>query len=182
MLLIILPYVFLVLHVLSFVLISSVVNCHRGLLSASFWVIVQVKKDIVFLIKLIKNYVSSHVVFLEHISFFSIHASSYNATKSALIHIDHFTLDTNTVSPSISQAPAPVSNNVFCRVPTDSSADFGTLVPNATIAPSPPMAVQSPSETTAPSPLPLHHSTCSLSLLNYQILLTLVILALSLPF
>lgn len=66
-----------------------------------------------------KLYVSHHVVFLEHISFFSIPASSHNGTKSDLIHIDHFTLDTDTVPQTVSQAPSPVSDNVSYKVPTD---------------------------------------------------------------
>ena len=100
-------------------------------------------------------------MFLEHISFFSIHGSSHNLIKFDLIHIDPFTLDTNTVSPSVSQAPAPVSDNVSYRVPTDSSVDSGTLVPDATIAPSLPPADQSPFETVAPLPPPFRHSTRS---------------------
>ena len=120
-------------------------------------------------------------MFFEHILFFSIPASSHNLTKSNLIHIDPFTLDTNTVSPSVSQAPAPISNNVSCRASTDSSTDYGTLVPDATIAPSPPTTDQSPPETTAPPP-PLRHSTRSRKSTKLSDLLTFVILALSLPF
>ena len=58
MLLIIRPCAFLVSPVLSFVLILSVVNCHHGLLCVSFWVMIQIKKDIIVLIQLLKKYMS----------------------------------------------------------------------------------------------------------------------------
>ena len=62
-----------------------------------------------------KLYVSRHVVFLEHIPFFSIPDSPHNMTKSDLIRIDPFSEDQDTVfshSPStidigISASDAP---------------------------------------------------------------------------
>ena len=80
-----------------------------------------------------KLYVYRHVVFFEHITFFSIPTSSHNVTMSDLIYIDHFTLDIDTVPLTVSQAPFLVSKNVSCRVPIDSSVDFGTLAPDTTI-------------------------------------------------
>ena len=77
-------------------------------------------------------------MFREHITFFSIPASSHNVIRSDFIHINHFTLDTDTVPPIVSQAPTPVSYNVSCRFPIDSSVDYGTLVPDTIIAFSPP--------------------------------------------
>ena len=48
-----------------------------------------------------KLYVSRHVVFLKHIPFFSIPASTHNLTKSELIHIDPFSDNTYSFSPQV---------------------------------------------------------------------------------
>ena len=60
---------------------------------------------------------------------------------------------------TVLQVLSPVLVNVSYKVPTDSSVDSSILALETTIAPSPPIAAQSPPETVA-SPLPLHHSTC----------------------
>ena len=68
-----------------------------------------------------KLYVSRHVVFLEHIPFFSVPASSHNMTQNDLIRIDPFDIDTDEV------------------VHTD------TLVPETHTPPTPPATIAHPS-------------------------------------
>lgn len=48
-----------------------------------------------------KLYVSRHVLFLEHIPFFSIPATTHNLTKSDLIHIDPFSVHTDSFPPQV---------------------------------------------------------------------------------
>ena len=67
-----------------------------------------------------------HVLILEHILFFSISFSSYNLTKSDLIHIDPFFDDQDSLS--------PITNTI----------DISTLIPNAPSTSSFPMAPQAP--------------------------------------
>jgi hypothetical protein len=58
-----------------------------------------------------KLYVSHHVVFLEHIPFFSITCTTHSLTKSDLIHIDLFSEDSDSLSsqgPSTSDTPSHV--------------------------------------------------------------------------
>lgn len=91
-LLIILSYMCLVAHVLFSVLvlrlISYVLPQH-----VFFVVMVKVKKAIIVMILLLKNYVSRHVFFLEHIPSFSISNTSQQVSKSYLICIDPFLYD-----------------------------------------------------------------------------------------
>lgn len=63
----------LILPILSFDLMSRIVNCPLDLLFVSFWVIVQGNRHVVVLIQLVKNYISLIMLcFLEHIPFFLI--------------------------------------------------------------------------------------------------------------
>jgi len=58
-----------------------------------------------------KLYVPHHVVFLEHIPFFSITCTTHSLTKSDLIHIDLFSEDSDSLSsqgPSTSDTPSHV--------------------------------------------------------------------------
>lgn len=86
-----------------------------------------------------KLYVSRHVVFLEHIPFFSIPSTTHSLTKSDLIRIDPFSTDSDSLS---SQVPS-TSN-------TDHSACTDTLLSGIPEAPSSPMVPQAPSETVDP--------------------------------
>ena len=100
-------------------------------------------------------------MFVVHIPLFSIPTSFYNASKSDLIHIDPFTLDTNTVPQTVSQTPSSVSDNVSCRVPIESSADSGAwllILPLLLLLQQ--LPAQLPPET-AVTPPPLRHSTGS---------------------
>ena len=62
----------------------------------------KVKRDIGVLIQLLKNFVSRHVVFLEHISFFSFPSSIHDLTRSDLLHIDPFFEDCSNLSSQVS--------------------------------------------------------------------------------
>ena len=84
-----------------------------------------------------KLYVSRHVVFLEHIPFFSIPASSHNMTKSDLLCIDPFNTDTEEDSPTN---------------PTSSSTESGTLVPEISAPHVPPSATTQLSPEVADDP------------------------------
>ena len=98
-----------------------------------------------------KLYVSRHVVFLEHIPYFSIPASAHNMTKSDLIRIDPFAVHDAIVPPvDVPQSSPTLSDHNSCRVPTNISSDTGTLAPDMPIASSPSTAAQSSSETTTP--------------------------------
>ena len=99
-----------------------------------------------------KLYVSRHVMFLEHIPFFSIPTSTHDMTKSDLIRIDPFSDDTDnlsspvpcttdTDSPSVSSPSIPITPfplHYSRRFRTITSADTGTSLidPPATQAPS----------------------------------------------
>ena len=67
------------------------------MLFVSFLIIVKVKWGISVLIQLLKNFVSRHVVFLEHIPFFSIPSSINDLTRS-VIRLDPFYEDSNNLS------------------------------------------------------------------------------------
>lgn len=75
-----------------------------------------------------KLYVSRHVVFLEHIPFFSIPASSHHMTHSDLIRIDPFHLDEEEDPPIV-----PITS-------TDNSTTSDILVPETSTSHSPPTA------------------------------------------
>jgi len=68
-----------------------------------------------------KLYVSRHVVFLEHIPFFSIPSTTHGLTRPDIIDIDPFFEDSDSLSsqvPSTSNTPFPFLNNLyssFCR-------------------------------------------------------------------
>lgn len=92
-LLIILSYMCLVARVLSFVLVLRLISCLLAQHVVFSLVMVNVKKDIIVMIMLLKNYVSCRVFFLEHIPFLSISHMSYQASKIDLIYIDPFLHD-----------------------------------------------------------------------------------------
>ena len=75
-----------------------------------------------------KSYVSRHVVFLEHIHFFSVPASYHNMAQNDFIRIDPFDIDTDEV------------------VHTD------TLVPETQTPPTPPAMTAQPSPEIADQP------------------------------
>jgi hypothetical protein len=88
-----------------------------------------------------KLYVSRHVVFLEHIPFFSIPSATHSLTKSDLIHIDPFFEDSgNDTSPYVRS---------IC---THSSAGTGTLLSGTLEAPFSSTAPQASSEIVDPPP------------------------------
>lgn len=62
-----------------------------------------------------KLYVSHHVIFLEHISFFTISTSFHNMTKSDFIHIDPFSFDTEIVPPLIPRISSPTLDHDSSR-------------------------------------------------------------------
>ncbi|KAH7571721.1 hypothetical protein JRO89_XS04G0125500 [Xanthoceras sorbifolium] len=105
-------------------------------------------------------YVSRHVVFLEHIPFFSIPAVAHNVTKSDLIHIDLFSDHTDSLSPQVpsntvsdsSIVPiVPFPLHYSRRARTIDSADTGTSSSPAD-TPSPPTVYPTPSAIVDPSP------------------------------
>ena len=57
------------------------------------------------------------MLFLEHIPFFSIPNSSYNMTKSNLIHIDHFNIDAEKEPITILHVPTPLLDMILTRLP-----------------------------------------------------------------
>jgi hypothetical protein len=88
-----------------------------------------------------KLYVSRHVVFLEHIPFFSIPSTTHSLTKSDLIHIDPFFEDSG--------------NDTFPYVRsicTHNSAGTGTLLSSTPKAPFSSTAPQASSEIVDPPP------------------------------
>ena len=111
-----------------------------------------------------KLYVSRHVVFLEHISFFSIPSSIHDLTRSNLLHIDPFFEDCSNLSSQVSSTsdapshvlpPSPLHH--IQRVITNSSIGIDTLLYGTPKAPSSPMVPQAPSKIADP---PLCRSTC----------------------
>jgi hypothetical protein len=79
-----------------------------------------------------KLYVSRHVVFLEHISFFSIPSTTHSLTKPDLIHIDPFSEDSdNDTSPHV----RPICTHNFAGTDTLLSgtleAPFSSTAPQA---------------------------------------------------
>ena len=64
-------------------------------------VIVKVKRGIDVLIQQLKNFMSRHVVFLEHIPLFSISSSIHDLTRSDLLHIDPLFEDSNNLSSQV---------------------------------------------------------------------------------
>jgi len=84
--------------------------------------------------------VSRHVVFLEHIPFFSIPSTTHSLTKSDLIHIDPFSEDSgNDTSP-------------YVRSICTNSAGTGTLLSGTPEAPFSSTAPQASSEIVDPPP------------------------------
>ena len=123
----------------------------------------KVKRGISVLIQLLKNFVSRHVVFLEHISFFSIPSSIHDLTRSDLLHIDPFFEDCSNLSSQVSSTsytpshvlpPSPLHH--IQRVITNSSIGTDTLLCGTPEAPSSPMVPQAPSKIADP---PQHRST-----------------------
>ncbi|CAJ2651271.1 unnamed protein product [Trifolium pratense] len=82
-----------------------------------------------------KLYVSRHVVFLEHIPFYSLSSDSHTPTRSELAHIDPFAFDDDISS------DCTIEN---CRADTIATPD--------TNAPSVPTAIQQPLVTIDPTP------------------------------
>jgi hypothetical protein len=95
--------------------------------------------------------VSRHVVFLEHIPFFSIPSTTHSLTKSDLIHIDPFSEDSdNDTSPHVRS---------IC---THNSAGTDTLLSGTPEAPSSSITPQTSSKTVDPPPhqsIRIHKST-----------------------
>ena len=98
-----------------------------------------------------KLYVSRHVVFLEHIPFFSIPFATHDLTRSDLIRIDPFSEDfesflsqvpTTSNSPSHVLPPFPL--HYTQHVCDSSSANIDTLLYRISDAPSSPMVPQVP--------------------------------------
>jgi len=87
-----------------------------------------------------KLYVSRHVVFLEHIPFYSIPSATHGLTRSDLIRIDPFSEDSDSLS---FQVPST-------SIHTDHSAGTDTLLSNAPEAPSSPIVPQASSEIVDP--------------------------------
>jgi len=88
-----------------------------------------------------KLYVSRHVVFLEHIPFFSILSTTHSLTKTDLIHINPFSEDSgNDTSPHVRS---------IC---THNSAGTGTLLSGTLEAPFSFTAPQASSEIVDPPP------------------------------
>jgi len=88
-----------------------------------------------------KLYVSRHVVFLEHIPFFSIPSTTHSLTKSDLIHIDPFSKDSGN------------DTSLYVRsICTHNSASTGTLISGTPEAPFSSTAPQASSEIVDPPP------------------------------
>ena len=93
-----------------------------------------------------KLYVSHYVVFLEHISFFSIPSSIHDLTRFDLICTDPFYEDSDNLSSQVPSTPNTPSHvlHIFPfhhtqRVVTNSSACTNTLVFRTPKAPSSPL-------------------------------------------
>ena len=115
----------------------------------------KVKRGIGVLIQLLKNFVSCHVVFLEHISSFSISSSIHDLTRYDLLRIDPFYEDSNNLSSQVPSATYTPSHHIQ-RVVTNSSACTDTLLFGTPKAPSSPIVPQASSEIVDP---PLRRST-----------------------
>ena len=89
-----------------------------------------------------KLYVSHHVVFIEHIPFFSIPDSHYELKKSDIIHIDPFSEDIDSMPSQVSCTSDIVSSHVY------TSVDTSTLTPDT---PTSSVANQALAETVEPS-------------------------------
>jgi hypothetical protein len=80
-----------------------------------------------------KLYVSRHVVFLEHIPFFSIPSTTHNLTRPDIIHIDPFFEDSDSLS---SQVPSTSNTPFHVRtICTHHSAGTDTLLSGTPEAP-----------------------------------------------
>lgn len=88
-------------------------------------------------------------MFLEHIYFFSIPASSHSVNKYDFIHINPFSNHTEVTLPIVSYSPPTILDH-DARVNTNSFIDTGTLLPDAPIDSSSPWASHVPSEIVAP--------------------------------
>ncbi|CAJ2641032.1 unnamed protein product [Trifolium pratense] len=88
-----------------------------------------------------KLYVSRHVVFLEHIPFYSLSSDSHTPTRSELAHIDPFAFDDDISS------DCTIEN---CR--TDTIATPDTNAPSVPTAIQQPLATVDPTPSTTPSP------------------------------
>ena len=94
-----------------------------------------------------KFYVSRHVVFMEHISFFSIPFPSHTVTKADLIHIDPFSDDADDVldstvsspNPSLLQ-PFPIHYSRRSNTPTDAPPSSATQEAPEVVDSAPPSA------------------------------------------
>jgi len=100
-----------------------------------------------------KLYVSCHVVFLEHIPFFSIPSTTYGLTRFDIIRIDHFSKDFDSLS---SQVPSTSDISPHVQpIHINHSAGTDTLLSNTHEAPFPYMVPLASSEIVD---LPLHQS------------------------
>jgi hypothetical protein len=76
--------------------------------------------------------VSRHVVFLEHIPFFSISSTTHSLTKSDLIHIDPFSEDSgNDTSPYVRSIYTHNSAGTGTLLSSTSEAPFSSTAPQA---------------------------------------------------
>jgi len=76
--------------------------------------------------------VSRHVVFLEHIPFFSIPSTTHNLTKSDIIHIDPFSEDSgNDTSPHVRSICTHNSTNIGTLRSSTPEAPFSSTTPQA---------------------------------------------------
>ena len=100
---------------------------------------------------------SRHVIFLKHISFFSIPSSIHDLTRSYLLCIDPFFKDCSNLSSQVSSTsdspshvlpPSPLHH--IQRVITNSSIGTDTILSGTLEAPSSPMVPQAPSKTADP--------------------------------
>ena len=100
---------------------------------------------------------SHHIVFLEHIPFFSIPSSTHDLTRPDLIRIDPFFEDSFSLSsqvPNTSNSPShalsPFPLHYPRRVRTSSSIGIDTLLSGTPDAPSSHVVSQAPSEIVDP--------------------------------
>jgi len=101
-----------------------------------------------------KLYVSRHVVFLEHIHFFSIPSTTHGLIRPNIIRIDLFSEDSNNLSSQVlSTSDTPSYVRPIC---THHSTGTDTLLSNTPVAPFSSTSPQASSEIVDP---PLHQST-----------------------
>ncbi|GKD42492.1 retrovirus-related pol polyprotein from transposon TNT 1-94, partial [Tanacetum coccineum] len=97
-----------------------------------------------------KLYTSRHVDFLEHIPYYSIHASSHNMTQSELIKIDPFDEPTPIATPIESDLePTTTETPLVSNTPSETIITTETPLVTPTVTQPPPTTTQSSSEVAA---------------------------------